>query len=107
MKTILLIFWLSLLVVIAGCTRYEKMPLDASAIAREITPPSTAAGPFLIRSKNAGVNRITYEIYFHSEDEYRQALDSGLFETGAIARILQIPLDLDFRHRKVIITFLH
>jgi len=47
----------------------------------------------VIRSKNAGVNRITYEIYFHSEDEYRQALGSGVFEKRRIARILQIPLE--------------
>ncbi|UCG66565.1 MAG: DUF4387 family protein [Deltaproteobacteria bacterium] len=47
----------------------------------------------VIRSKNAGVNSITYEIYFHSEDEYRQALDSGLFEKRRIASILQIPLE--------------
>lgn len=42
MKRALLIFWTSLLVGVAGCTRYEKMPLDAAAVAREITPPSIA-----------------------------------------------------------------
>jgi hypothetical protein len=45
----------------------------------------------VIRSKNAGVNRITYEVYFRSEVEYRQALASGRFERQAIAEILQIP----------------
>ena len=39
------------------------------------------------------MNRITYEVYFHSEDEYRHALESGLFEKRAIAEILQIPLE--------------
>ena len=47
----------------------------------------------VIRSKNAGVNRITYEVYFHSKDEYRQALESGRFEKRAIAELLQIPME--------------
>lgn len=46
-----------------------------------------------IRSKNAGVNRITYEVYFHLSDDYRQALDSGIFVKELIAGTLQIPLD--------------
>jgi hypothetical protein len=47
----------------------------------------------VIRSKNAGVNRLTYEVYFNTEKEYRQALDSNAFEEKAIAGTLQIPLN--------------
>lgn len=47
----------------------------------------------IIRSKNAGVNRITYEVYFHSQEAYQQALASGLFEKQAIAEALRIPVE--------------
>jgi hypothetical protein len=48
----------------------------------------------VIRSKNAGVNCITYEVYFNTDEDYRQALVSNAFEREEIARTLQIPLDL-------------
>ena len=78
-----------------GVLEEEKLaPVEAAAHPgrpADSRPLIEMAG--VIRSKNAGVNRITYEIYFHSEEEYRQALDSGLFEKRTIAGILQIPLE--------------
>lgn len=47
----------------------------------------------VIRSKNAGVNRITFEIYFNTNDDYRQAIESNAFEKGEIAKTLHIPMD--------------
>lgn len=47
----------------------------------------------VIRSKNAGVNRITFEIYFNTNEEYMQAIESNAFEKTEIAKTLQIPLD--------------
>jgi hypothetical protein len=45
----------------------------------------------VLRSKDAGVNTITYDIFFKSEDEYRQALDSNAFTKKSIAQTLGIP----------------
>jgi hypothetical protein len=45
----------------------------------------------VLRSKDAGVNTITYDIFFKSEKEYRQALDSNAFTKRSIAKILGVP----------------
>jgi hypothetical protein len=45
----------------------------------------------VLRSKDAGVNTITYDIFFKSEKEYKQALDSNAFTKNSIARILNVP----------------
>jgi hypothetical protein len=47
----------------------------------------------VIRSKNAGVNRITFEVYFKTDQEYWQAVRSNVFEKAEIAKTLQIPLE--------------
>jgi hypothetical protein len=47
----------------------------------------------VVRSKNAGVNRITFEIYFKTKEDYRRALESNLFVKEEIAKTLQIRLD--------------
>jgi hypothetical protein len=47
----------------------------------------------IIRSKNAGVNRITFEIFFKNEEDYKQALESNIFEKGKVSEVLQIPLE--------------
>ena len=47
----------------------------------------------VIRSKNAGVNTITFEVFFNNKNDYRLAVESNAFELTAIAHTLQIPLD--------------
>lgn len=48
----------------------------------------------VIRSKDAGVNTITYDIFFKSEEDYKIALQSNAFTIDAIAKVLNIPSDL-------------
>jgi len=45
----------------------------------------------IIRSKNAGINKITYDVFFVSRGEYEQALESGCFAKEKIAALLQVP----------------
>jgi hypothetical protein len=45
----------------------------------------------IIRSKNAGVNKITYDLFFNTENDYFTALDSNLFLKNRMADILGIP----------------
>ena len=45
----------------------------------------------VIRTKDAGVNRLTYDILFASEAEYRAALDSGVFAGDALVGMLPVP----------------
>jgi hypothetical protein len=45
----------------------------------------------VLRSKDAGVNTITYDIFFKDELSYRQALASNVFTKGSMARILNVP----------------
>lgn len=45
----------------------------------------------VLRSKDAGVNTITYDIFFKSEKEYKQALDSNAFTKRSVAGILGVP----------------
>jgi hypothetical protein len=45
----------------------------------------------IIRSKNAGINEITYDILFKSEETFNYAVNSGVFTPTEIAKILQIP----------------
>lgn len=47
----------------------------------------------VIRSKNAGINEITFDILFKSEDVYRKAIQSGAFSKGNLARVLNIHPD--------------
>ncbi|MCJ7594089.1 MAG: DUF4387 family protein, partial [Desulfobacterales bacterium] len=47
----------------------------------------------IIRSKNAGINKITYDVFFRSREEYRKALDSGCFVKEEMARLLRVPPD--------------
>ena len=39
-----------------------------------------------VRSKNAGVNQITFDVIFRTEADYRRALASGVLSREAIAR---------------------
>jgi hypothetical protein len=46
-----------------------------------------------IRSKNAGVNQITFDIIFGDEETYRKVLKSGALKKEAMARLFGISLE--------------
>ena len=48
----------------------------------------------VIRSKNAGVTRITFEVFFNTDEDYSKALESNAFVKEELSRFLEIPLDL-------------
>lgn len=48
----------------------------------------------VIRSKDAGVNTITYDIFFKSENDYHAALNSNAFTTEEMAKTLNVPIEL-------------
>ena len=45
----------------------------------------------VIRSKNAGINEITFDILFSSETYYRMALASGVFSAVSLIEIMAVP----------------
>jgi hypothetical protein len=47
----------------------------------------------VIRSKDAGINRLTFDIIFTSGENYEIALSSNVFARESIARILGVPPD--------------
>jgi hypothetical protein len=47
----------------------------------------------VIRSKDAGINRLTFDLIFTSGENYEIALSSNLFTRQSIAGILGVPLD--------------
>jgi hypothetical protein len=47
----------------------------------------------VIRSKNAGINRLTLDIIFGSAENYEAALQSNVFSKDGVARILKLPLE--------------
>lgn len=44
----------------------------------------------VIRSKDAGINRLTFDILFNSAENYETALRSNVFSRDSVARILQV-----------------
>lgn len=46
----------------------------------------------VIRSKDAGVNRLTFDIFFTSAENYEAALNSNMFTKEHIARVLGLPV---------------
>jgi hypothetical protein len=48
---------------------------------------------FVIRSKDAGINRLTFDVIFTSGENYEIALSSNMFTRASIARILGVPSD--------------
>ena len=44
-----------------------------------------------IRSKNAGVNQVTFDIIFRNEEDYRRVQRSGVITRETIARFFGIP----------------
>jgi hypothetical protein len=47
----------------------------------------------VIRSKDAGINRLTFDIIFTSGENYEAALRSNVFSKDNIARVLALPVD--------------
>ncbi|MEH2505289.1 hypothetical protein V1290_004100 [Bradyrhizobium sp. AZCC 1578] len=47
----------------------------------------------VIRSKDAGINRLTFDVIFTSGENYEIALSSNMFTRESVARILDLPLD--------------
>ena len=47
----------------------------------------------MIRSKDAGVNRITFDIVFASGENYEAALYSNAFSKDSVARVLNLPAE--------------
>ena len=44
-----------------------------------------------VRSKNAGVNQVTFDVIFRTEVDYRRVLASGVLSREAIARHFGMP----------------
>jgi hypothetical protein len=47
----------------------------------------------VIRSKDAGINRLTFDVIFTSGENYEIALSSNVFTRESVARILGVPFD--------------
>ncbi len=46
-----------------------------------------------IRSKNAGTDKITFDIIFREEDKYQQVKNSGVLTRESIARLFGMEID--------------
>ena len=44
-----------------------------------------------VRSKNAGVNQVTFDVIFRTEADYRRVLASGVLSRDAVARHFGMP----------------
>lgn len=51
-----------------------------------------------IRSKNAGVDLVTFDIIFATQEAYERAKASPQLRPGAIARLFDIPVDRIYSH---------
>jgi hypothetical protein len=47
----------------------------------------------VIRSKDAGINRLTFDILFTSGENYEAALRSNVFDRESIAKLLDMPVE--------------
>jgi hypothetical protein len=47
----------------------------------------------VIRSKDAGINRLTFDIIFSSAENYELGLRSNVFHKANVASILNLPLE--------------
>ena len=59
--------------------------------AQQITSKRLIDTAEVIRSKNAGINEITYDILFSNSDDFESALVSGAFTAEQISSVLGIP----------------
>lgn len=47
----------------------------------------------VIRSKDAGINRLTFDILFNSAENYEAALRSNIFSRESVAKVLRAPVE--------------
>jgi hypothetical protein len=47
----------------------------------------------VIRSKDAGINRLTFDIIFTSGENYEAALQSNMFTRSSVAKLLNLPVE--------------
>ena len=47
----------------------------------------------VIRSKDAGINRLTFDVIFTSGENYEAALHSNIFAKESVAKILNLPVN--------------
>lgn len=81
-----------------GLAGYSGSVDDRSlSLIEDISPTRTLHGsrPLLdmavvARSKNAGINRLTFDITFNSPEAYRDVLRSNVFHKGNVAKILNV-----------------
>jgi hypothetical protein len=81
-----------------GITGYTGSVDDRSlSLIEDVTPTGTLHGnrslldmAVVARSKDAGINRLTFDIIFNSAEAYRDALRSNIFHKGNVAKILNL-----------------
>ncbi len=76
----------------AGEFEYESdadLPGTAATQAAKCASLSEMAS--VVRSKNAGINELTFDILFKTEESYQQALASGQFSRHSLASLFEIP----------------
>lgn len=64
-------------------------------LSEEIAPSAQSYSPLqelvtVVRSKNAGVNELTFDVLFKNEEAYQSALRSGVFSRKSIAQLFQV-----------------
>jgi hypothetical protein len=82
-----------------GVTNYKGNLDDRTlSLIADVPPSGNAHGTqklldmaVVIRSKDAGVNRLTFDIVFNSAADYEAALHSNVFHKGNVAKILNVP----------------
>tara|TARA_R100001143_G_scaffold63539_1_gene71474 strand:- start:1042 stop:3090 length:2049 start_codon:yes stop_codon:yes gene_type:complete len=78
----------------------EPAPLPAQNTALKLNNSATLQElANVVRSKNAGINELTFDMLFKSEESYQAALRSGVFSREAIAQLFQL------QHEEVIGTY--
>lgn len=55
--------------------------------------PKTTLAVWVIRSKDAGINRLTFDIIFTSGENYEAALRSNVFDKDNVAKLLRLPVE--------------
>jgi hypothetical protein len=81
----------------AGADRIDPERMNAIRPVAQVGEPS-AVKPLpeaarIIRSKNAGINKMTYDIFFTTRRDYEAALNSNLFTKESMADLLDVPLE--------------
>jgi hypothetical protein len=84
---------------VADCNYSGDVNVRTLSLIDEHAPTGLAVGEYrlldmaaVIRSKDVGVNRLTFDIFFSSAENYEAALHSNMFSRESIARSLGLPL---------------